>query len=526
MTGDDTRRKRRDPFAERGGTGREGRKRIDRTAGAEAADFPSIETEALSRRLRKDPFADRVAMGGGGRKRIDRTAPTGQGAAAAGTSSERVRKDPFEGRAAGTGGRKRIDRTAPAAGVADAGTDAASGRVRKDPFAARGESGASGRKRVDRSAAVQVEAASSGGRTRRDPHADRARRRTGEAEAVQAVAAPSAPTAPRAAVERIKTVDSPACHILVVPDLDDGRLTSHDRDTLGAARILADGLGGAAVAVVFAGPDGPRDDLDLGAAGADRAMVFADAAFAGYAPEARAAAVAAAAAHLDARHVLLPDTAVGGGDLGRRLAVLLGDRAAGDVQRVAKDRVVRRGGGGRSDFEMAPPRVLLIANEAADPVMDDRYEARSLDPAAFEADPRIEDGGLAATDPNAVPLAEADFIVSAGNGISDWEAFHETAAALGATEGGSRVVCDAGLLPRFRQVGASGTLVEPRCYLALGIAGAPQHLQGIQRCERVVAVNTDLYADMVKRADLSIILDAQQVMPALARIAREKRHGA
>ncbi|MBT5415901.1 MAG: electron transfer flavoprotein subunit alpha/FixB family protein [Rhodospirillaceae bacterium] len=255
-------------------------------------------------------------------------------------------------------------------------------------------------------------------------------------------------------------------------------------------------------------------------------MVFADAAFAGYAPEARAAAVAAAAAHLDARHVLLPDTAVGGGDLGRRLAVMLGDRAAGDVRRIAKDRIVRRGGGGRSDFEMAPPRILLVANEAADPVVDDRYEARAVDVTPYEAAPRIEDGGLAATDPNAVPLAEADFIVSAGNGIADWEAFHTAAAALGATEGGSRVVCDAGLLPRFRQVGASGTLVEPRCYLALGIAGAPQHLQGIQRCERVVAVNTDLYADMVKRADLSIIHDAQEVMPALARLAREKRHGA
>ena len=85
----------------------------------------------------------------------------------------------------------------------------------------------------------------------------------------------------------------------------------------------------------------------------------------------------------------------------------------------------------------------------------------------------------------------------------------------GAAEGGSRVVCDAGLLPRGRQVGASGSLVEPRCYLAFGIAGAPQHLQGIARCERVLAVNTDLHADMVKRADLAIIADAQEVMPAL-----------
>jgi electron transfer flavoprotein alpha subunit len=140
-------------------------------------------------------------------------------------------------------------------------------------------------------------------------------------------------------------------------------------------------------------------------------------------------------------------------------------------------------------------------------------------------DLRIEDRGIAATDPNAVPLTEADFIVSAGNGVTDWPGFHEVAAALGAAEGGSRVVCDTGLLPRERQVGASGSLVEPRCYLAFGIAGAPQHLQGILRCERVLAVNTDLHAEMVKRADLAIIADAQSVMPALARLARDRRRG-
>jgi electron transfer flavoprotein alpha subunit len=166
---------------------------------------------------------------------------------------------------------------------------------------------------------------------------------------------------------------------------------------------------------------------------------------------------------------------------------------------------------------------MAVAPEAAEPVRGVRHEARALDPVGVTAAPRLFDGGLAAVDPNAVPLKEADFIVSAGNGVTDWDAFHAVADALGAAEGGSRVVCDAGLLPRGRQVGASGTLVEPRCYLAFGIAGAPQHLQGIARCERVVAVNTDLHADMVKRADLAIIADAQVVMPALARLAREKR---
>ena len=85
------------------------------------------------------------------------------------------------------------------------------------------------------------------------------------------------------------------------------------------------------------------------------------------------------------------------------------------------------------------------------------------------------------------------------------------------------MVCDAGLMPREAQVGASGTVLEASCYFALGIAGAPQHLQGITRCEHVVAVNTDLHAAMIERAGLAIVADAQEVMPALLALMAEER---
>ncbi|MCX7354178.1 MAG: electron transfer flavoprotein subunit alpha/FixB family protein [Alphaproteobacteria bacterium] len=331
-------------------------------------------------------------------------------------------------------------------------------------------------------------------------------------------------TAARAeAAAPVKTVADPKFLILAVPDLEDARLSSHDKDVIGAARGLADAGGGAVVVLAFTGPEGVKDGL--GEAGADRMLRFADASFAGYAPERRAAAVLAAIQALNPQHVLFPDTGVVGGDVGRRVAVALGDRAASNVQRVAPDRITRRGRGGRADFALAPPRVLLVAAEAADPVIDERYEARELPAPRTEAVPRVKDRGLAATDPATVPMAEADFIVSAGNGVHDWDAFHRVAAALGASEGGSRPVCDAGHLPRHRQVGASGTLVEPRCYVALGIAGAPQHLQGISKVERVVAINADAHCDMVKRADLAVVGDVQALMPALERIAKERRHG-
>ncbi|MBV2185935.1 MAG: electron transfer flavoprotein subunit alpha/FixB family protein [Rhizobium sp.] len=176
--------------------------------------------------------------------------------------------------------------------------------------------------------------------------------------------------------------------------------------------------------------------------------------------------------------------------------------------------------GGRTEVSRPLPRVATLA-----PGRFDAYEVgipregRRIELEFSESAAGVRDLGVITTSQFDAPLGEARFIVSAGDGVINWDAFREVTEALGGTIAGSRQVVDAGHLPRHRQVGASGTLVEARCYLAFGISGAPQHLQGVQRCRYVIAVNTDLHAAMVKRADLAIIADAQQVMPALARLA-------
>jgi electron transfer flavoprotein alpha subunit len=80
-------------------------------------------------------------------------------------------------------------------------------------------------------------------------------------------------------------------------------------------------------------------------------------------------------------------------------------------------------------------------------------------------------------------------------------------------------------MPRNRQVGATGTWVTARVYLAVGISGAIQHLQGIGACDKVVAVNMDPGCDMIKRADLSVIGDSAAVLAALIQLATEYRQG-
>ncbi|MDX1655901.1 MAG: electron transfer flavoprotein subunit alpha/FixB family protein, partial [Candidatus Competibacteraceae bacterium] len=222
------------------------------------------------------------------------------------------------------------------------------------------------------------------GRPRRDPRAflrvpvnpATGRRRIDRSRPLSASSGPTAPLRPAAeAKPRVRKVviDDPAYWVLAVPDLEDGRLTGHDRDVLGGARTLADAAGGAVVVIDFGAQD------DLGAAGADRVIRFDGQAFQGYAPEARVAAVMEVVRSLDPRHLVLPDTLTAGGDLGRRLAARLGETAAVQVQKVDRDKVIARGNGGRSDFIMSPPRLVLLAPEAADPVMGAEHEARAVE---------------------------------------------------------------------------------------------------------------------------------------------------
>jgi electron transfer flavoprotein alpha subunit len=135
------------------------------------------------------------------------------------------------------------------------------------------------------------------------------------------------------------------------------------------------------------------------------------------------------------------------------------------------------------------------------------------------------DQGNLSVDPNAVNLAEAGFILSGGNGVKDWPVFHLTAKTLGATEGASRVSVDDGYMPRDRQVGASGTWVTAKVYIAVGISGAIQHMQGIAQCDKVVAINSDDKCDMVKRADLSAIGDSTVILNDLRNLVEQHRAG-
>jgi electron transfer flavoprotein alpha subunit len=115
-------------------------------------------------------------------------------------------------------------------------------------------------------------------------------------------------------------------------------------------------------------------------------------------------------------------------------------------------------------------------------------------------------------------LEGARIVVSGGRGMAGPEGFAQLEAlgkALDAAVGGSLPAVDAGWVPVAHQVGQSGKFVTPEVYVAVAISGTPQHLAGIGSDTRIVAINKDADADIFKAAEVGIVGDWREVVPAL-----------
>jgi len=125
---------------------------------------------------------------------------------------------------------------------------------------------------------------------------------------------------------------------------------------------------------------------------------------------------------------------------------------------------------------------------------------------------RVAEAGAAA------PIEEAKVIVAGGRGIGGAEGFklvEELAEALGGAVGATRAAVDAGWINYSQQIGQTGKIVKPQLYLALGISGAIQHKVGMQTAEKIVAVNRDPDAPIAEYADVVVIGDLFEVIPAM-----------
>ncbi|WP_250535698.1 electron transfer flavoprotein subunit alpha/FixB family protein [Caballeronia sp. AZ10_KS36] len=308
--------------------------------------------------------------------------------------------------------------------------------------------------------------------------------------------------------------------VLVAAHTDRGALDDHARQTLAAAALLADDET-EVVLIAF----GAFND-DAASLGADRYIAIDAFDSRRFAPDEELRALAACAAAFAPAHLFMPDNATGDGDLGRRYAALAGASIATHVVELDATHAASYAQAGRAWASRALPEVVMLAPNAVDAKLPfvgagERVASEGIVPAATAS--AYVDLGIEELDAAQIALEEADFIVSAGNGVSDVAAFEALASTLGAAIGASRVAVDDGKFTRDKQIGATGKTVQASVYIAFGISGAVQHLQGIKDCRHVIAVNSDASAPIAKRANLTVVADTHETIKALTDAAAAAR---
>jgi electron transfer flavoprotein alpha subunit len=289
---------------------------------------------------------------------------------------------------------------------------------------------------------------------------------------------------------------------------------------LAAARVIADATGGDVVAVVLGG-SGPAATL-----AADRIVVVEDPLLADYNPEAYIETLQGVIGGDPPRAVVAGDTSMGSevaGMLSGRLGHPLVSKCLSVSATGAEIGFTAQICGGKIlvEGELPSPTALLTMVPGGFSADDGRSDA-GPEPEVVAAPSleglRVRLLGFIEPEVGDVDITRETVLIGVGRGIEredTLELAEELAAAIGGAVCASRPVVDQGWLATSRLVGKSGMRVKPTAYLAFGISGAPEHVEGMTDSDVVIAVNTDPTAPIFDVAHYGAEMDLIDLLPVL-----------
>ena len=316
--------------------------------------------------------------------------------------------------------------------------------------------------------------------------------------------------------------------IWVLAEKNEGQVETVSLEALSCGRQLADDLGGRVVAVMVGGNNREPAEV-LASYGADEVLLLDSDLLQDYNAELYSETLCGLVRDENPDVFLFGGTLTGR-DLAPRMSARLGTGLISECVSLSVNQEGRLSGtklthGGMIsstiNFLASGTRIATIKPDVITIVRQDisrKAEIRTVTPDLSQSESRVRLKVVVKASPDKISLDEADVIVAGGKGVASREnlqLLEELAGRLGGVVAGSLGAVDEGWLPRKKLVGQTGTTVAPKLYIACGISGSVYHVLGMRDSGFVIAINKDRNAPIFKVADMSIIGDVTEIMPAI-----------
>ncbi len=321
--------------------------------------------------------------------------------------------------------------------------------------------------------------------------------------------------------------------ILVVGDINEGKLAAITAEMLGAGKKLATKLGEPLCATLLgSGIKGLAAEAI--AMGADKVFVVDDANLKDYQSDAYVMAVESVIKQANPRIVLMGQSTMGR-DLAPRLAFRFNTAISMDCvdldidanKLLVQTRPVY-GGNAKAIFTTeALPQMATVRTKAMTALPRDAAKTGEVVDVASGIDPakiKTKFVKKVKEEVAGVKLEDAPAVIAGGRGIGGPEGFkqlEELAKLFKGAVGATRPAVDNNWVPATIQVGLTGKIVAPELYIAIALSGSSQHMAGCSGSKTIVAINKDPESNIFREARFGIVGDWKQALPAFTAKVKE-----